>query len=162
MTHAKYPEFVCGLLLGLSLLFAATQSASGDTDKIYKWMDPNGTIQYTQLPPPPDVQVLEIMNAPPPANDAAAERARVQQETEALDERMNERQEATAKAELRAKNKEIRRQNCVTATKNLTELQQGGIKRYRTADGEVLRLSEDDRQKRIAETEKQITENCKD
>jgi len=79
-----------------------------------------------------------------------------------MDERMNERQEAAAKAELRAKNREIRRKNCTIATKNLSELQQGGIKRYRTSDGEVLHLTEEDRQKRIADTKKEIAENCKD
>jgi len=161
MTHAKYTRTARIMLLGLSLVFAGTASVAGSTDKIYKWVDQNGTIQYTQLPPPAGVKVLEVRSAPPPADDAAAERARVQQETEAMDERMKERQEATAKAELRAKNREIRKQNCVTANKNLVELQQGGIKRYRLPDGTVLRLSEEDRQKRIADTQKEITDNCK-
>jgi hypothetical protein len=162
MRHVKHPEFAPILLLGISLVLAGTQSLAGSADKIYKWVDQNGEIQYTQLPPPADVEILEIRNAPPPADDPAAERARLQQEVEALDERMEERQEAAAKADLRAKNAEIRRQNCINARKNLGELQQGGVKRYRTADGEVLRLSEDDRQQRIAETNEQITENCKD
>ena len=137
MKHAKHPEIARILLLGLSLMLACTTSVADSADKIYKWADQNGDIQYTQFPPPPGVQVLEIRSAPPPADDPAAERARLQQETEALDERMEERQEAAAKAELRAKNKEIRRQNCITARKNLTELQQGGIKRYRMPDGSV-------------------------
>jgi len=162
MTHTKHPEIARLLLLGLSLIFAGTTSVAFSSDKIYKWADQNGAIQYTQFPPPPGVQVLEIRSAPPPADNAAAERARVEQETEALDERMGERQEAAAKAELSAKNKEIRRQNCIAASKNLTELQQGGIKRYRLPDGTVLRMTEEDRQKRIADTEAEIAENCKD
>ena len=48
------------------------------------------------------------------------------------------------------------------ARKNLTELNQGGIKRYRLPDGSVLRLTEEDRQKRIADTQAEIAENCKD
>jgi hypothetical protein len=160
MTHANHPVIARILLLGL--MVACTTSVADSSNKIYKWVDQNNAVQYTQFPPPPGVQVLEVRSAPPPADDPVAERARIQQETEALDERMQERQEAAAQAELRAKNREIRRQNCVTASKNLTELQQGGIKRYRTADGEVLRLTEEDRQKRIAETEAQIAENCKD
>jgi hypothetical protein len=162
MTHAKHPDITRILLLGFSLMFACTTSMADSANKIYKWADQNGAIQYTQLPPPAGVQVLEIMSAPPPAADPATERARVQQESEALDERMQERQEAAAQAELRAKNKQIRQENCVTARKNLSELQQGGIKRYRTGDGKVLRLTEEQRQQRIAETNKQIDENCKD
>jgi len=162
MTHAKHSEFARILLLGITLVVAGTQSVAGTADKIYKWVDQNGDLQYTQMPPPTGVQVLEIRSAPPPADDPEAERTRLQQETEAMDERMKERQESAAKAEVQAKNKEIRRQNCIKASKNLTELQQGGIKRYQTPDGEVLRLTEEDRQKRIAETKAQIAEFCTD
>ena len=159
MTPAKQIGFTGILLFGL--VTAATQSLAGNADKIYKWVDQNGAIQYTQIPPPAGSEVLEVRSAPPPADDAAAERARIQQESEALDERMDERREAAAEAELRAKNREIRQQNCTTATHNLAELNQGGIKRYRLPDGSVLRLTEEDRQKRIAETQAEIAENCK-
>jgi hypothetical protein len=162
MTHAKHPEIARNVLLGLSLMLACTAGVAGSADKIYKWVDQNNEVQYTQFPPPPGVQVLETRSAPPPADDPAAERARIQQEADALNERMKERQEASAKAELRAKNREIRKQNCITANKNLAELQQGGIKRYRLPDGTVVHLSEEDRQKRIAQTQAEITENCKD
>ena len=162
MTHAKQPEIARILLLGLSLMLACTTSVADSANKIYKWADQNGSIQYTQFPPPPGIQVLEITSAPPPADDPATESARLQQETEALDERMEERQKAEAQAELRDKNKEIRRQNCMAARKNLASLHQGGIKRYRMPDGTVMHLTEEERQKRIAETEAQIAENCKD
>jgi len=159
MTLAKQIEFACILLLGTAM--AGTQSLAGSPDKIYKWVDQNGEIQYTQMPPPPGAEVMDVRSAPPPADDPASERARIQQENEALDERMAERQEAAARAELRAKNRKIRQENCVTARKNLGELQQGGIKRYRLPDGTVLRLTEEDRQKRIADTQAEIAENCK-
>jgi hypothetical protein len=162
MTHVKKPEFACILFIFISLMFAGTASLAGSTDKIYKWVDQNGAIQYTQFPPPSGIEVLEIRNAPPPADDPAAERARLQQETEALDKRMEERKETAARAEQQAKNRKIRQENCAVARKNLSELQQGGIKRYRLPDGTVLRLTEEDRQKRIAETEAEIAENCKD
>ena len=158
MRPAKQIGFTCILLLALTT--AGTLGVAGGADKIYKWVDQNGAIQYTQMPPPPEVEVIEVKSAPPPADDPAAERARLEQESEAMDERMAERREAAAKAELNAKNREIRKQNCITATHNLAELQQGGIKRYRLPDGTVLRLTEEDRQKRIAETETEIAENC--
>lgn len=162
MMHAKHPEFVSLLLLGISLALAGTNSVAGSADKIYKWADQNGEIQYTQMPPPAGVEVLEIRSAPPPADNPAAENARLQQQVEAMDERMEERQAAAARSEQQARNAEIRKQNCINARKNLGELQQGGIKRYRLPDGSVLRLTEEDRLKRIAETETEITENCKD
>lgn len=162
MTHAKKPEFTSILFLCISLMFAGKASLAGSTDKIYKWVDQNGAIQYTQFPPPSGIEVQEVRNAPPPADDPAAERARQEQETEALDERMEARKEAAAKAEQQAKNRKIRQENCAVARNNLSELQQGGIKRYRLPDGTVLRLTEEDRQQRIAATEAEIAENCKD
>ena len=102
MTPAKQIGFTGILLLGLAT--AATQSLAGNTDKIYKWVDQNGAIQYTQMPPPAGAQILDVKSAPPPADDPAAERARIQQESEALDERMEERREAAAEAESRARN----------------------------------------------------------
>ena len=142
MTHAKRPELACILILGLSLLLTAAEGSASNTDKIYKWADQNGEIQYTQLPPPYGVQVLEIINTPPPASDGAEERAKLQQEVDAMDERMTERQEDADQAEQRAHNEEIRRQNCITAKRNLSQLQQGGNMRYRTADGEVTSVTQ--------------------
>jgi hypothetical protein len=162
MTHAKHPEFAGLLLLGLSLMIAGTHTMAGTSGKIYKWVDQNGETQYTQTPPPAGMQAIEIRNAPQPADDPAAERARLQQETEALDERLKEHQERAARAEVSAKNEQIRRKNCINAKKNLSELHEGGNKRYLMPDGEVMRLTEEDRQKRIAETEAQIAEFCKD
>ena len=98
MTHAKKPEFASILFLCISLMFAGKASLAGSTDKIYKWVDQNGAIQYTQFPPPSGIEVQEVRNAPPPADDPAAERARLEQDTEALDERMEARKEAAAKA----------------------------------------------------------------
>jgi hypothetical protein len=162
MTRTKHSQRASILLLSFSLLIAGTYSTAGTTHKIYKWVDQNGAIQYTQMPPPEGMQPIEIREAPPPADDPEAERSKLQQQTEDLDERMEKRQESAAKAEASARNEEIRRQNCNSARKNLAELQQGGIKRYLMPDGEVIRLTEEDRQKRIADAKAQIAEFCKD
>jgi hypothetical protein len=50
--------------------------------------------------------------------------------------------------------------NCETAKQNLANLQQGGNKAFVTPDGEVFRLTDDERQRRIDEANRQIKENC--
>lgn len=162
MTDVKLLQIARILLPCLCLVLANTANTAGKTDKIYKWVDQDGSIQYSKMPPPEAREVIEVRQAPPPADDPATERARLGQQVDAMDERMQERQKAAAKSELDAENEKIRNQNCATARKNLAELQQGGIKRYRTADGEVMRLTEEDRQQRIDEANKQIAEFCKD
>jgi hypothetical protein len=65
-------------------------------------------------------------------------------------------------AELQAEIARISKQNCVTARNNLEQLNRSGQIRYRTGEGEVLRLSEDDRKQRIEEAGNQVKEFCKD
>lgn len=159
MPHTKLPQLARTLLPALCLAMLCTPAGA---DRIYKWTDKDGTVQYTQMPPPEDVQAIEIQDPAPPPADPAGESAQVQEQVDAMEERMKAREEAAAKAEQKAENREIRRQNCATARHNLGELQQGGGRRYRAADGSVLRLTEEERQQRIAEANQQIEEFCQD
>lgn len=141
------------------LLVFTTAAQSGD-NKIYKWTDDKGEVHYTQQPPQ-NRESVTVRPAPPPPGNPEAERSELQQQMENLDQRQQEAAKRSAEAEQQASNQKIREKNCATARRNLAELQQGGIKRYRLPNGEVLRLNEEDRQKRIAEANKQIEENCK-
>jgi hypothetical protein len=141
------------------LLVFTTAAQSGD-DKIYKWTDNNGEVHYTQQPPR-GREAVTVRPAPPPPGNPEAERSELEQQMENLDQRQQEAAKRSAEAEQQASNQKIREKNCATARRNLAELQQGGIKRYRLPNGEVLRLNEEERQKRIAEANKQIEENCK-
>jgi len=162
MTRSQLLQIARTLLPGLCLLLAWTASTGGTADKIYKWVDQDGSIQYSRTPPPNAEQVIEVRKAPPPANGAANERSRLEEQVDSMNKRSEERQNAAAKAEHEAKNAEIRSKNCATAHKNLAELQKGGIKRYRTADGEIKHMTEEDRQQRITEANNQIAKFCTD
>ena len=69
---------------------------------------------------------------------------------------------APASAQQQAEIARISKQNCITARNNLEQLSRSGQIRYRTGDGEVLRLSEEDRKQRIEEARGQVKEFCKD
>ena len=144
----------------LCFLLAFTSAAQCGDNKIYKWTDDSGEVHYTQQPPQ-DRDAVTVRRPPPPPGNPEAERSELQQQMENLDQRQQEAAKRSAEAEQQASNQKIREKNCATARRNLAELQQGGIKRYRLPNGEVLRLNEEDRQKRIAEANKQIEENCK-
>jgi hypothetical protein len=79
---------------------------------------------------------------------------------EAVDASQQERTEKKMDAEQWARIQKLRRENCATARRNLTKLHQGGQKAFMTPDGQVIRLTEEERQRRIDETNKQIEENC--
>ena len=72
------------------------------------------------------------------------------------------RQEGEAREKsLRKEIDEAYEKNCISSRNNLAKLQEGGRKRYLTPDGQVIHLSEEERQQRINEAKDQIDEFCK-
>jgi len=131
--------------------------------QIYKWTDGSGEVHYTQTPPPSGVGSEEIQGAPPPAESAETihqEQQRLQQRLDAMDERLAEQEEKEAIEKQRQELSEINEKNCITAKNNLAKLHQGGIKRYLTPEGDVIRLTEEERQRRITEAQGQIDKYC--
>lgn len=142
-----------------ALLVFATMSPAADTQYIYKWTDDQGEIQYTQFPPPG--RKAERLNAPPPpAQSPQTIENDLQKRIETMDKENKEQLQGAKDAKQWAEIQKIRRSNCETAKKNLVNLQRGGNVRYMGPNGEVMHLSEEERQKRIDETNKQIEENC--
>lgn len=127
---------------------------------IYKWTDDSGEVHYTQMRPPNGVAAQEIQGAPPPAESEETIRhnqQRLQQQLDAIEERRTEQEAIEKQSREIAK---IDEKNCITAQGNLAKLQQGGIKRYLTPEGEVIRLTEEDRQQRISEAQQQVDKYC--
>jgi preprotein translocase subunit YajC len=149
------------LFLAFALLAATAPLQELAAGEIYKWVDAAGKTQYSQFPPPAGTAATEIQPALPPAADSGGTDKRLQQEVRAMDKRLEAGDKAKSDAGIDAEIARITRENCEIAKKNLTELQQGGIKRYRTGEGEVVRLTEEDRQRRIDEANGQIQEFCK-
>lgn len=130
--------------------------------EIYKWTDPGGETHYTQTPPPSGTAAETVEGAPPPAEDPEKIRQNLQEQLDAYDDAKAVRDEDYALQKKHRETLEIIRKNCKTARSNLANLQQGGRKRYMTADGEVQYLSEEERNRRIEEAEGQIREFCKE
>lgn len=142
-----------------ALLVFATASPAADTQDIYKWTDDRGEVHYTQFPPPG--HKAEILHgAPPPADSPEAVRNNLQKQVDTMEQQNKEQLQGAKDAKQWAEIQKIRRSNCEMAHKNLVNLQRGGNVRYVGTNGEVMHLSEEERQKRIDETNKQIKENC--
>ena len=142
-----------------TLLVFATASPAADTQDIYKWTDDQGEVQYTQFPPPGrPAEILHGVRPPDESPESAGNDLQKQLETV---EQQNQEQLQGAKDEKQwAQIQKIRRDNCKTARQNLVNLNRGGNVRYMGADGKVMRLTEEERQKRIDEANQQIKENC--
>lgn len=146
-----------------TLLLAPLLLQSPVFGDIYKWTDKTGEVHYTQTPPPSGIATQKIDGAPPPAESQQTiheEQKKLQQRLEAFDERRAEQEEEETMRKLEKEDKKINEKNCITAKNNLAKLHQGGIKRYLTPEGEVIRLTEEDRQRRISEANKQVEQYC--
>lgn len=127
------------LILGLSLAFAAGASA-----QLYRWVDKDGRVRYTDTPPPAGVQSRTVgapAAAPAPATDAAAQGASKgpltpADQEQAFRKRRLEAQKAAEKSELARKEAEAKQQNCARAQEYLRTLESGQRVTRTNAQGE--------------------------
>lgn len=148
-----------GLILTAVLVAVASAASAAGKHGIYKWVDDSGAVHYSQSPPA-DRTAQELKPASGPADDPDAISGKLKQQVDAMEDRLSEKRQGAADAQQWAEIQKIRRENCATARANLAKLQQGGNRAYRTPDGEVVRLDEEERQRRITEANRQIEENC--
>lgn len=135
------------LMLALSTTAMASQ--------IYKWVDDKGVTHFGAQPPqdqqattinPSAPPPRSVPNTPPSSNEEQLDPAQA-----VIDKQVKEEV---------AKQEAERKQYCETVRTNLAQLENNP--RVRIEDGgEVRRIGEDERQERINELKKSITENCK-
>lgn len=136
-----------GLLLALSSTAMAAQ--------VYKWVDAQGVTHFGAQPPQGQ-QVETVNTVTAPARPAAASQASPQGEPAAApDQRSIDRQVKQQVAEQEAE----RKRYCETLRTNLAQLQNNPRVRVEE-NGEVRRITEEERQARITETQEKIVENC--
>lgn len=142
-------------LLLASLLFGCAGAACAG--QIYKWVDAQGITHFTAQPP----QAAASSVVPPAKQPSASKPAETPPSIgSTVDDPKQEEIDARVRQEVAQKEKELETY-CTTLRTNLAQMRNNQRLRVKTDDGESRRLSHEERQTRIAETEKAITENCK-
>jgi hypothetical protein len=135
-----------------SALFALAIGNTSQAAQIFKWVDAQGVTHFDAQPPAGQA-AQEIHTAqPPPASAPATPPADVDgpAQQRAIDKQVK-KQIATEEAQ--------RKENCTKLRTNLAQLQNNPRVREQV-EGETKRLSEDERQDRISETQKAIEDFC--
>jgi hypothetical protein len=153
-------------LIGL-LLTALLLSSPAHAEDVYKWVNKDNEVQYTQMPPPHGIKAIRIQSKAPAAvesNDVAAapDDEASPADTEQAAEDMPGAETGEEQAETPDRNEVLSRasqENCEKARRNLENLNRGNV-RLRTSSGEVIRLTEEERQQKIVETNAQIELFC--
>lgn len=151
----KRPHYLLrGLLLGAALLPAAVGAAT------YKWVDDEGNVNYSQMPPPSgDYERISGAATGGPRSGSGEET--MEKLRDAVSDVDAESEQARKEAEVErtiAENEKVREQNCEAARKNLEIYTT--YRRFRDKDGNVTRLPEEERLKRLEEAKTQIETYC--
>ncbi|MEE8321222.1 MAG: DUF4124 domain-containing protein [Gammaproteobacteria bacterium] len=137
----------------ISLIFTPITVA-----KMYKWVDAEGNTQYTQHPPPGDIEA-ETIKPPPKVDTEGAVKQLETQKKKATDLR-EDRLKAAGEKRKAEEDLALVKENCRRAQGNLTNYQRPrGL--IAQPDGSRVRLTEEERQQKLAETRESIKEWCK-
>jgi type IV secretory pathway VirB10-like protein len=126
---------------------------------IYKWVDAEGQIHYSQHAP--QNQEAQLIKTPPPPtiNPDDAQKpvdALIEQQTKST----KEKQERLEKLKADAEQDAIRKENCRLAQHNLQQYQNNPNRRITDANGNVTRPPQEERQNKIIEFQQYIKDNC--
>ena len=141
------------IILTSSLLLALSTTAMAS--QVYKWVDAQGVTHFGAQPPQGQ-QATTVNTAAPPPKPAEQQPAPTFEsisdpEQAAINEKV--------KQEVAAKEAE-RKKYCESVRTNLAQLENNPRVRVEM-EGEVRRLTEEERQQRISEAKQSIADNCK-
>lgn len=149
-------------ILLFALFSGFTFSAHG---QVYKWVDQDGNIQYTDQPPPSGVAQDESnldIKSPRSPSSSSGNQVSI---TEKLEEKMQafkERRDLERKAEAKQKAEAIEnRKHCASAKGQLKIYQESPRLTFPDGQGGIVYADDDMRQRKIAEAQKDITAYCK-
>jgi hypothetical protein len=141
----------------------ATAPAAWAAGQVYRWVDADGSVQYSERPP------VGVRAEPIPLHYAPASRDQAADELKRLRERSGLGGATPAPAapaqgqpspEQRAEQDRQRAENCRTARENLRVLETTQRVMAKDAQGNDVRLDDSQKQARLEETRRQIEKFC--
>ena len=148
------------VLMSLLLILCGAAQA-----EIYRWVDENGVINYSQLKPH-NQEASPLHEPRKRRNPYSAPAEPLPPTAPGSEPQFSQRQRAmlddlrAAEVERQAAVGRIRETNCATSRRVLEKLQQNGRIRRRSADGNVSVMPEEERQAQIQAAQESIALNC--
>jgi hypothetical protein len=145
--------FFAAVLSGCLALSLATLVHAGP---VYKWSD-EGRVIYSQTPPAPGIE-FEVVYQDETGTNTSVAKAETNSSDD-FDKRREERIEKKNDKQVQEESNKIKAENCAIATKNMESLTSRG--QVTIKDGDTYRrLSEEERQSKIQQTQDQVSEYC--
>ncbi|MGH8646402.1 MAG: DUF4124 domain-containing protein [Gammaproteobacteria bacterium] len=141
------------------LIWALALSSQSMGAGIYKWVDEQGNVQYTQTPPPDKPASLFETRPEPVDTEGALEK--LKQQKDKSDAFIKERDTQAKEQEKSEQEAAQRSENCARARKNLEQLETTN-RLFRTGEaGDRVKMTEEERQAGLTTAKSQIEEFCK-
>ena len=145
----------------LGTLLLCLLASAAMADQMYKWVDSAGQVHYSQTPPPGtavQAKSVDIQGAQQYTTDPQI----VQQEQRQQQDAAAQAKADQHRADLEARNKAIRAQNCVNLKARLQFLEQSGRVFTVDADGNRHYISDEDHDKEEQDLKAKIAKDCSD
>ena len=126
---------------------------------MYKWVDEDGNVQYTQSPPPAGIEAETIQ--PPPEVDSAPAIKQMEEQDKQFDEIRKQQQKQADKDAQEAAKVAMQKKNCEMAKSRLESYARPRVKFVQKDDSRVT-ATEEERQEQIKKSEDMIKEFCKE
>ncbi len=141
-------------IFAMCLLFSSAHAA------LYKWVDADGNTNYTQQPPPGDIEGETIK--PPPRIDTKGALKDLDKDQKYLGDQQKEREKRAEDQKFDEGNAAIRKSNCQLGRDKMASLRSIALARSRSVseDGTMYKKSEGQRQAEIKYAQEIIDKNC--
>ena len=128
---------------------------------VYKWVDDNGKVHYSDKPPAQqDIQEMEVEHAPSVTTPGLTGEQRLHKQQRVLDAFAKERADKKAEQDKLAQEKQERKVWCARAKDELREISEAGYLYDYDENGEMVVLSKERRAQATSEAEAQIKKKC--
>lgn len=138
-----------------ALMVTATLQA-----EIYRWVDENGVTVYSKMPPR-EGSADTVKTPPAPSTPPEAAQRRLETEMQQLEDYREARALAAEKKRKEQLNIQLFEDNCRIAKDNLDNLIAAARRLVRMPDGSYVRLTEEERQRRMGVARNNIDEFCR-
>lgn len=146
-----------GMVLAAILALAAMAVPAAAA--MYKWVDANGNVVYSDQPPPANVKSEVVKPPPPPTNPNAAQE--LEEKEVSIKQREKKRAEETKAADKARETSQKRREVCVLALGQIKALQQKDELIYRFNEkGEKVYYTDEMRREEFERQQQLARENC--
>jgi hypothetical protein len=126
--------------------------------ELYKWLDKDGNVNYTQSPPPAGTQVTTIK--PPPAVTTEVANERLRQRLQTVKTMTEQRQKQTVEKQKSVQDQAGQKRLCDQARSRLASYERPRVS-ISGADGNPRVLGEEERLRELEKSRGQVKELCK-